>query len=64
VLKDLNRRAMLEVVFKDEEGTGLGPTLEFYSSLGRELRADKQMWREGVVDGSLYPKGLQIHENN
>jgi hypothetical protein len=55
---------MLEVVFKDEEGTGLGPTLEFYSSLGRELRADKQMWREGVVDGSLYPKGLQIQENN
>jgi hypothetical protein len=31
VHRDLNRRAMLEVVFKDEEGTGLGPTLEFYS---------------------------------
>lgn len=64
VHRDLNRRAMLEVVFKDEEGTGLGPTLEFYSQLGRELRADKQMWRQGVVDGSLFPKGFQINESN
>lgn len=55
---------MLEVVYKDEEGTGLGPTLEFYSQLGQELRADKQMWRAGVVDGSLYPRSLQIQEGN
>ena len=36
---------MLEVVFRDEEGSGLGPTLEFYNMLGEELRGDKTMWR-------------------
>ena len=40
VIKDLRKRAVLEVVYKDEEGVGLGPTLEFYSKLGDELRAD------------------------
>jgi hypothetical protein len=29
---------MLEIVFKDEEGVGHGPTLEFYSALSSELR--------------------------
>jgi len=30
-LKDVKRRAVLEISFQGEEGTGLGPTLEFYS---------------------------------
>eukprot|EP00118_Oscarella_pearsei_P014996 m.131965 g.131965 ORF g.131965 m.131965 type:complete len:118 (+) comp38060_c0_seq3:132-485(+) len=39
-------RAMLEVSFKGEVGTGLGPTLEFYTLVSRELqRADLKMWR-------------------
>ena len=41
VYRDLKKRAALEIVYKDEEGTGLGPTLEFYSKLGLELRADQ-----------------------
>jgi len=45
IIKDVRKRAILEVVFKDEEGTGLGPTLEFYSILGDELRSDKTLWR-------------------
>ena len=30
--------AFIEIEFKDEAGTGLGPTLEFYSSVCKELR--------------------------
>ena len=64
VIKDLRKRAVLEVVDKDEEGVGLGPTLEFYSKLGDELRADDTLWRKNTNEGSLYPKGLQITFDN
>lgn len=40
-----NRKSVLEVEFVGEEGTGLGPTLEFYSLVAAELqRADLGMW--------------------
>ncbi|EDW86666.2 uncharacterized protein Dwil_GK23521 [Drosophila willistoni] len=40
-----DRKSVLEVEFLDEEGTGLGPTLEFYSLVAAELqRADLCMW--------------------
>ncbi len=32
------RKAILEFEFSDEEGTGIGPTLEFYSLVGAELQ--------------------------
>ncbi len=32
------RKAILEVEFLDEEGTGLGPTLEFFSLIASEIR--------------------------
>ncbi|XP_050673822.1 E3 ubiquitin-protein ligase Ufd4-like [Leptidea sinapis] len=39
------RKSVLEVEFAGEEGTGLGPTLEFYALVAAELqRADLQMW--------------------
>lgn len=39
------RKSVLEVEFADEEGTGLGPTLEFYALVAAELqRADLCMW--------------------
>ena len=39
------RKSILEVEFKDEEGTGLGPTLEFYALVAGELqRADLGIW--------------------
>lgn len=38
-------RALLEVQYHDEVGTGLGPTLEFYALVSRELqRADLELW--------------------
>lgn len=40
-----NRKSVLEVEFVGEEGTGLGPTLEFYALVAAELqRADLAMW--------------------
>jgi E3 ubiquitin-protein ligase TRIP12 len=41
-----SNRAMLEIHYEDEVGTGLGPTLEFYTLMSREFqRADLSMWR-------------------
>ncbi|XP_045131794.1 E3 ubiquitin-protein ligase HECTD1-like isoform X13 [Portunus trituberculatus] len=40
-----SRKSILEVEFREEEGTGLGPTLEFYALVAGELqRADLAMW--------------------
>ncbi|KAK6512211.1 Ubiquitin-protein ligase [Arthrobotrys musiformis] len=40
--------SVLEVEYFEEVGTGLGPTLEFYSSVSREFAKKSQnMWREG-----------------
>ena len=33
-----------EIQFEDEIGTGLGPTLEFYSILCDEFRQDEELW--------------------
>lgn len=37
-MKQINKRAFLEVQYKDEAGTGLGPTLEFYYLVSSEIR--------------------------
>ena len=38
-------RALLEVQYQDEVGTGLGPTLEFYTLVSRELQlSDLNLW--------------------
>lgn len=40
-----SRKSVLEVEFIGEEGTGLGPTLEFYALVGAELqRSSLGMW--------------------
>lgn len=39
------RKSVLEVEFVNEEGTGLGPTLEFYALVAAELqRSDLGLW--------------------
>lgn len=38
-------KALLEVQYENEVGTGLGPTLEFYALVSRELqRANLELW--------------------
>ena len=40
-----DRKSILEVEFLDEEGTGLGPTLEFFALVAAELqRKDLAIW--------------------
>jgi len=39
------RKSVLEIEFQGEDGTGLGPTLEFYALVAAELqRKDLAMW--------------------
>lgn len=58
IIKEIRKKSILEVVYRDEEGTGIGPTLEYYSSISNELRSDPELWRSNVTDGTLYPKGI------
>ncbi|GER55234.1 E3 ubiquitin-protein ligase UPL3 [Striga asiatica] len=64
-----SQKAILEVEYFGEVGTGLGPTLEFYTLLSHELQKDGLgMWRSGCsssgpsieVDGDIIhvPLGL------
>ena len=50
VIQDLaSSKALLEVQYVNEVGTGLGPTLEFYALVSRELqRADLELWHGSV----------------
>lgn len=55
--------SILEVEYFDEVGTGLGPTLEFYSLVSREFaRRDLKIWRDtdATVPGPYvhHPQGL------
>jgi len=53
------RRAILEITYVNEEGTGLGPTLEFYNLLGKELTIEPTLWRENTADGMLFPRAVE-----
>lgn len=51
VMEDLgSSRAMLEIQYENEVGTGLGPTLEFYALVSKELqKSDLELWRGEIV---------------
>uniref|UniRef100_H2Z0Z9 E3 ubiquitin-protein ligase n=1 Tax=Ciona savignyi TaxID=51511 RepID=H2Z0Z9_CIOSA len=52
------KKSILEVEFMGEEGTGLGPTLEFYSLVAAELqRKDLAMW---LVDDNFTHKPRDV----
>jgi len=45
-----NSKSLLEIQYENEVGTGLGPTLEFYTLVSRELqRADLGLWKGDTV---------------
>ncbi|KAG6853894.1 hypothetical protein C0991_000359 [Blastosporella zonata] len=55
--------SVLEVEYFEEVGTGLGPTLEFYSLVSKEFaRKDLKIWRDTEPSGSTpyvgHPSGL------
>ena len=57
---------MLEIAFSDEEGTGLGPTLEFYALVAAEFqRKSLGMWLcddEDVEQQKLEKDALDLGE--
>lgn len=69
---------ILEIEYYNEVGSGLGPTMEFYSVISHEFqRADLQMWRDAGLQLSskvnlgyvasangLFPKPLASMEQN
>ena len=56
----LEKRKSLDIRFKDEEGTGLGPTYEYFTLLANHIKdaKDGKLWRVGSTDGSLLPSPL------
>ncbi|KAF1937788.1 hypothetical protein EJ02DRAFT_458426 [Clathrospora elynae] len=66
--------SVLEVEYFEEVGTGLGPTLEFYSTVSREFSKKKlKLWRENESNdgdeyafgkGGLYPAPMSTEEAN
>lgn len=55
---------ILEVEYFDEVGSGLGPTLEFYSSVSHEFqRSDLNMWRASGTRISIEPGHFVDSEN-
>ncbi|XP_072765519.1 E3 ubiquitin-protein ligase HECTD1 isoform X5 [Anoplolepis gracilipes] len=53
-----SRKSILEVAFVGEEGTGLGPTLEFFALVAAELqRKDLGLW---LCDDATDDNGMQI----
>ena len=53
----LLRFGLLEFDFEGEEGTGIGPTLEFYTLISEDLRK-LHMWRESSDLYGLFPSPL------
>ncbi|XP_056006148.1 E3 ubiquitin-protein ligase TRIP12-like isoform X3 [Ostrea edulis] len=51
VMEDIgNSRALLEIQYENEVGTGLGPTLEFYALVSKEVqKSDLDLWRGEAI---------------
>ena len=63
LMKQLNKRAFLEVEYKDEVGTGLGPTMEFYYIISEEIKK-QDIWRKSMLDNGLFPKPLAFYNGS
>jgi E3 ubiquitin-protein ligase TRIP12 len=68
LLAKIDKRSFLEFEFQGEEGTGLGPTLEFYDNIADEFKKwtvkvndqiDMNMWRL-ATDNLLFPSPVCI----
>jgi E3 ubiquitin-protein ligase TRIP12 len=52
----------LEFEFQDEEGTGLGPTLEYYSLVAQELKnPSNNLWRK-TDSNQLFPTPIDPYD--
>lgn len=66
ILNELtNSKTVLEIQYENEVGTGLGPTLEFYALISREMQsADLELWRGELVSASHSLLHPDISETN
>ena len=55
-------RSLLEIQYENEVGTGLGPTLEFYTLVSKEIqRADLGLWK---VNAFCLRRIIYIYRDN
>jgi E3 ubiquitin-protein ligase TRIP12 len=56
-MERLEKRKSLDISFKGEPGTGLGPTYEYFTLLSRSIKdfGDGKMWYTSAIDGTLFP---------
>ena len=52
--------AFFEFEYAGEVGSGLGPTLEYYTLCANGLRSISEMWRSDMKDRSLFPAPLSL----
>ena len=55
-------KAILEFEFMNEEGTGLGPTLEYYTIIGEELQNPAYNYWRRTDDNLLFPNPIDPKE--
>lgn len=53
-----NSHSLIEFDFSDEKGSGLGPTMEFYSLSADTLKNMASLWRK-MENGSLFPAPIE-----
>lgn len=64
IVKQVNKRMFLEIQYKEEPGTGLGPTLEFYCLIAQDIKnyKDGVLWRKSMSDNSLFPSPISVQK--
>lgn len=61
VIKQIQKKCFVEIEYEGEEGTGLGPTLEFFDLVANEIRG-MRVWGD-TEDHCLFPRaGLSEEE--
>ena len=56
------KKSILEFEFENEEGTGLGPTLEYYSIVSQEMKNPiHNLWR-ATDDNMLFPSPIDPYD--
>ena len=52
----------MEFEFQDEEGTGLGPTLEYYAIVASEMKnPEHNLWRN-IISNLLFPSPIDPYD--
>lgn len=69
-MQRIDTTKVLRLEYHEEPGTGLGPTLEFYSLLAENLKTIEfpigqggkmvTMWRDDVPDHQLFPRAIDL----